>query len=152
MAASLVMRQTTSGLGGAATAADVSNTPMNNIFDNVSFSEAAAGDTEYRAIDIHNDGDTLAVDVTVYMSSPTISPDTLINLGVSTSHLNSTLSIATESSIPSGVSFSYYEPGTELSIDPIPAGEYARVWLQRVVSAGAGNQSNDIGTIAFAYA
>ena len=43
MAATLILRETTSGLGGAATGTEVSATAMNNIYDNVSFSEAASG-------------------------------------------------------------------------------------------------------------
>ncbi len=152
MAANIIMRETTSGLGGAPTVTEVSATPLNNIFDNVTFSEAQAGDSEYRAIDLYNDGDEAAISPTIYMSVATVSPHTELQMGIEGSPIGSTLSIATESVQPSGVSFSYYDSSTQLSLPTIPASGYVRVWLKRVVQAGATNQANDLGTIAYSYA
>ena len=153
MAATLILRETTSGLGGAATGTEVSATAMNNIYDNVSFSEAASGLTgEYRAIDVYNTGDALAISVAIYISSPTTSLDTSIQLGIDASSINSVKSVATELVAPTSVSFATHETGTELSLPDIPSSSYCRVWLKRIVLAGAGNIAEDTATISYSYA
>ncbi len=152
MAAAVEMRQTTSGLGGAATVTEVSSSPMNNIFDNVSGAEATAGDINYRAIDLYNDGDALAILSDIGMSSPTSSTDTSFDMGIETVHIDSTLSIAVEADAPAGVSFAHYTDSSPLSTDDIPAGSYARIWIKRIVTAGASNTAEDIGTISYSFA
>ena len=152
MAADLIMRLTTNGLGGAATSTEVSSTPLNNIFDDVDEAEALAGDTEYRAVDIYNDGDELAAVTAIYMKVPTTSVKTQLQLGIESSHIDSTTVITNESTAPAGVSFSYYDTSTKLSIGDIAAGEYSRVWIKRIVDTAASNQRNDTGTIAFRFA
>jgi hypothetical protein len=145
-------RETTNGLGGAATVTQVSATAMNNIFDDVSAAEAAAGDTEYRAIDVYNDGASAVTGVDIYMSIATSSADSQLDMGAEAAPLNSTTSIANESTAPVGVTFANRTSGAPLSLPDIPAGEYARVWLRRAISAAATNTSNDQGTIEVVYA
>lgn len=152
MAADLELRLTTAGLGGAPTGSIVAADPVNNIFDNVSFSEAASGDIEYRAIDLYNNGDEAAIDVEIYMSSPTVSASTQLDFGLDAVQIGSTISTGDESTAPVAVTFSYYELGTTLSLPNIPASDYCRIWIRRTVNAGAGNLSSDLGTIAFSYA
>ena len=152
MAATLEFRLTTGGLGGAATGTAVSATALNNIYDDVDATEASAGDTEYRAIDVYNTGDATATSVEIYMSSATTSTDTQLDMGVESTHLNVTTSTANESTAPAAVTFANRTSGASLAIDSIPAAEYARVWLRRVVSASATNTSNDTGTIEVGYA
>ena len=152
MAADLIMRQTTNGLGGAATSTEVSSTPLNNIFDDVDDSEATSGDIEYRAIDIYNDGDATAAVTSIHMKVATTSTDTQIQMGLESSYIDSTTSIATESIAPAAVSFAYYNSSSLLSIGDVTVGSYARVWLKRIVDATAGNQRNDTGTISFRFA
>ena len=152
MSADLIMRQTTNGLGAAPSLVEVSSTPLNNIFDNVSPDEATAGDSEYRAIDLYNDGDEVSTATAVYMRSPTVNVKTQIEMGVEAAWLDSVTGIADESSAPNAVSFAYHNDSSHLAIGDIPVGSYARVWLKRIVDSGAINQSNDIGTIAFIYA
>jgi len=48
-------------LGGVASSEEVSGTPLNNLFDDITPAEAEAGCTEYRAISIYNSGDASAV-------------------------------------------------------------------------------------------
>lgn len=148
-------RLTTGGLGGAATATEVSATALNNIFDDVSAAEAAAGDTEYRAIDVYNDGAATITGVELYMSTETSSSDSQLDMGIEdtpANALNSTKSIADESTAPTTVTFAHRTSGSKLSLPDIPAGEYARLWLRRVISAAATNTSNDQGTIEAVYA
>jgi hypothetical protein len=125
---------------------------MNNIWDDVSPAEAASGSTEYRAVDVYNNGDAIAGSVTIYISSQTSSDDSAIHLGIEASDINSTTSIAAESIAPTGVTFGEHILGSELSLSNIPAGSYSRVWLKRITNVGAENTAEDLGTIAFIFA
>jgi hypothetical protein len=125
---------------------------MNNLFDDVDPAEATAGDVEYRAIDLTNTGDALATVVKAFMDPDSSSADTVLAFGIGASPIGSTLSIANESTAPAGVSFANYTPGSKLTIPDIPAGNYARLWIRRTVTAGAVNAASDQGTINVDYA
>lgn len=148
-------------LGGVMSSTEVSSTPMNNLFDNVSPSEASSGDTEYRAIDIYNSGDETATEVAIYMSAETSSPDTQIDMGYDSVGAHAAdwngPSISDEGDTPpdsggGNISFDHYTSSNKLSLPDIPAGQAVRVWLKRIVNANAGNTSNDQGTITVEYA
>lgn len=135
-------------LGGVKSNTQISGTALNNLFDNVSSAEAAAGDAEYRAIDLHNAGDAAAQSVKMYIDPDTTSPKTELDLGLEAG----TQTIPDESSAPSGVSFAHYTPSSKLSISDIAIGATQRVWLKRSVAAGAANLNNDGTTIKVEYA
>lgn len=142
-------------LGGAMSANPVSATAMNNLFDNVSPTEANDGDTEYRAIDLYNSGDAAATAIEMYMSAETTSADSQLDFGTNnTTHDGSDQgdTIADESTAPGGITFAHYTNASRLSIVDIPAGSAVRVWIRRVIVAGAANTANDTGTIAVDYA
>lgn len=139
-------------LGGASSSVELSATPLNNLFDNVSADEASAGDTEYRAIDVKNSGDASAAGVQIYMNPETTSAGTALDMGIEASPLGSTTSIANESTAPAGVTFAHYTTGSRLSLPDIAAAAYCRVWVKRIVTAGAGNLANDTGTLNVDYA
>jgi hypothetical protein len=152
MAASLEFRLTTNGLGGAATSTVLSLTALNNLFDNVSPDEASAGDVEYRALDLYNTGDAAAEAVTVYCTATT-SEDTVLRFALEASPVGSTTAIANESTAPTvSGSFADYTSAVPLSLPNIPSGSYARFWLQRSVSTGAGNLALDGTTLSVDYA
>jgi len=142
-------------LGGVMSSHTLSETPMNNLFDNVLPEEADNGDTEYRAIDLYNSGDAAATAIEMYMSSETTSTDTHLEFGTNnTPHDGSDQgdTIADESTAPSGITFDHHLTGNRLSLTDIPAGQAIRVWISRVVAEGAANTNNDTGTIAVDYA
>lgn len=139
-------------LGGVSSSVSVSGTPLNNIFDDVAPDEAVSGNNEYRAIDLTNTGDASAVSVESFMDPETISADTQLDFGIEASPIGSTLSIADEDTAPVGVSFAHYTTASKLAIPDVPNGNYARLWVRRVVSAAAGNTANDQGTIKTEYA
>lgn len=142
-------------LGGAMSSNALSATAMNNLFDNVSPTEANDGDTEYRAIDIYNSGDAAATSVEMYMDSETSSPDSQLDFGTDdTPHDGSDQgdTIADESTAPGGISFGHYLTGSRLSLSDIPASNAIRIWIRRVISASATNTASDTGTIAVDYA
>ncbi|MFW6001923.1 MAG: hypothetical protein ACOCQD_01130 [archaeon] len=66
-------------LGGAMSSETLEPSGANNLFDNVSPTEAKEGDQEYRAIDIYNTGDATAESVAIYISEETDSDDTQLD-------------------------------------------------------------------------
>lgn len=133
-------------LGGAKSSTDVAT----DLFDDVSSGEAAAGDTEYRCIYIHNNHGTLTMETTkIWIQTNTPSADTTISIGLGTSSVNGTeQTVVDEQTAPSGVSFS--APSTEgaaLTIGNIPAGQHKAVWVRRVVNSSAAAYTNDTFTL-----
>lgn len=142
-------------LGGAMSSNVVSETAMNNLFDNVTPTEATNGDTEYRAIDLYNSGDATASAIEMYMSAETSSADSQLDFGTNnTTHTGGDQgdTIADEGTAPGGITFAHYLTGSRLSLTDIPAGSAVRVWIRRTIAVGASNTNNDIGTIAVDYA
>lgn len=161
MAATLVLRLTggasnsdpNASLGGVRSSNAISATAMNNLFDNVSPDEASAGDTEYRALDLYNSGDATATNVVMFFDPNSSSADTALTVATEASPIDSTTSIADESTAPAG-SPTYTAPtsGAKKSLPDIAAGSACRLWLKRVVTAAAGNTSNDAATMKWEYA
>lgn len=146
-------------LGGVMSSTGVSATALNNIFDDVSPDKASAGDTEYRMVDVYNSGDAEATSVEVYISSNTSSSDTELQLGQDTTNnphtaVASLETLSNESTAPATpvITFGTHDSDNKLSLPNIPAGEAARVCLKRVVSASAGNISEDTATLSVIYA
>lgn len=168
MAATLVWRLTggasnsdpNASLGGIMSSNALSETALNNLFDDVSAAEAVAGDIEYRAVDLYNSGDETATSVTAWFHSQTSSPDTAAAMGKDASSGDPHAAaadletIANESTAPSSptVTFTEATEGAPLYITDIPAGQACRVWIRRTVSSGAGNTSNDTMTLRAQYA
>lgn len=139
-------------LGDGHSSVELSVTAMNNLFDDVSPSEASAGDTEYRALDVTNSGDATAAAVVFYMDPETTSAFSQVDAGVEASPVGSTTVIDDEATAPAGVTFGHYSSASRLSLPDIPAGGYCRLWLRRVVSAGAGNTPSDSGSLNIEFA
>lgn len=137
-------------LGGVASANALSGTPLNNLFDNVSAAEAAAGDIEYRALSLHNSGNAEATLVKIWIDTDTTSASTEIDIALDAG----TQSVVDESTAPSSPALSFSHPavGSKLSISNIAAAEAQRVWIRRTVTAGAANLANDSTTIKVEYA
>jgi hypothetical protein len=126
---------------------------MNNIFDNVSASEASAGDVEYRALDLYNSGDATATLVNFYFDPNTSSADTVLAVATEGSPIDSTLSIADESTAPAGgLSFTEPDSGSMKSLPDIADGSYCRLWIRRTVSSSASNTSSDAATLKWEFA
>jgi hypothetical protein len=139
-------------LGGAKSSNAASST-VDQLFDQVSASEATAGDTEYRCIYLHNgNGSSSMLNTVVWISSNTPSASTTLDIGVGTAAVNGTeQTIANESTAPVSVTFSAPSTqGTGLALGDIPPGEHKAIWLRRTVSAAAGAVASDPVTINFA--
>lgn len=123
---------------------------MNQLFDNVSSPEAAAGTVEYRCVYVHNGHATLPlVGAVAWLPANTPSAGTIAEIGVGTSAVNGNeQSVANERTAPAGVTFAAaLTIGSAVSLGDIPAGQHRAVWLRRTVSPGAGGITADPFTL-----
>jgi len=141
-------------LGGAmSTSTAVTDNTTHNLFDQVSGTESAAGDTEYRCVYLLNNHGTLTAQNThVYISSNTASADTTIDIALDGGGLNATAEgpVANENTAPSGESFTApttYAAGLDMT--NIPAGQKYALWIRRTVNAGAAAVNDDAVTIKY---
>lgn len=140
-------------LGGAISNNGITDASANNLFDDVSGAESAAGDVEYKGIYIrNNDGSRTLVDARIYISALTSSADTELDIALADEAVSTTIeTIADESTAPVGPTFSRpttYAGGLQLngSTGLGPSGVYKGVWVRRTVTAGAAAAA-DSGTI-----
>jgi hypothetical protein len=137
-------------LGGAmSTAAGgvFASNVANNLFDDVSASEAGSGDTEYRCFYVENSNAAAKTleSAVIWIDAQPSSASTECDIGLDPAAIgsNSTTTIADEDTAPTGVTFS--RPTTKdsaLAIGNIPAGSKQAVWICRTVSAGAAAASD----------
>lgn len=142
-------------LGGEMSNTQLSATAMNNLFDNVTPTEANDGDIEYRAIDIYNSGDASGESVEIYMSAETSSADSSLDFyNDGTTHDGSDQgdTIADESTEPTGASWTHHTDASKMSLPSIAASMATRLWIKRTITAGATNTNEDLGTLAVDYA
>jgi len=128
-------------LGGIISSTAIVDNTLNNLWDNVSGDEGAAGDIEYRCFYVRNSHATLTLQTPViWVSSNTTSASDEVDIGVGTAAVNGTeQTVANETTAPSGVTFSHpTTKGTGLSLGSLPAGQHKAVWVRRTVTAGAG--------------
>lgn len=134
-------------LGGDQSNTEITDATVENLFDNVSGDEGAAGDIEYRCFFIKNAHGSLALQSPfIWKVSPTPATDdeNLVEIGLDPSGVTTQGStdlpedIGTEDSAPSGVVFT--EPLNKaggLAVADIPAGSVVAVWVKRTIVAGA---------------
>lgn len=134
-------------LGGVISATAFVDNVLNNLWDNVSGAESAAGDVEYRGFYVRNGHATLAwIAPTIWLSSLTSSADTEFDIALAAEGVNVTMAtIANESTAPATVAFTRpTTKATGLVIPDIPAGQFKGIWIRRTVNAGAA-AANDTG-------
>lgn len=113
----------------------------NNLFDDVSGDESAAGDVEYRGYYYRNGHATLAWQtVKVWIDALTSSADTELDIALPVEAVDVTMAtIANESTAPTSVTFS--RPTTKaagLTLGTLPAAGGRRgLWVKRTITAGA---------------
>ena len=132
-------------LGGAKSSTDAPS----GLLDTVTSGEAATGDTEYRAIYVHNAHATLTLEAAkLWIQANTPSADTTLEVGLGTSAVNATeQTVANEGVAPSGVTFvAAADEAGAISLGDIPAGQHRAVWIKRIVTAGAA-ASNDTANL-----
>jgi len=132
-------------LGKYISTTEISGTALNSIFDDVSGSENAASDVEYRCIFVHNSHATLTwTDVYVWLSAETAGGASIAIAvdGVAASPIGQAGAqadeVATEQNAPSGESFSApISKVTGLLLGDIPAGYCRALWVRRSAANSA---------------
>lgn len=133
-------------LGGAKSSVAVVDDTLNNLFDDVTGAEHAAGDTNYRCIFVKNDSAETAENVKVYIETNTQAVDDVVHIGKDLSVPSDTAdTIANESTAPSpAVTFSAADGyANAIDIGTLTAGQSAAIWIKRIVSAGSTAQANN---------
>lgn len=140
-------------LGGAMSTAGgglITSAALNNLFDDVSGDEGAAGSIEYRCIYILNAHATLTLSNTkLWIQAVSPSPDSVVALALAGEGLNGTAeAVADEGTPPDGETFS--SPANKaagLNLGDLDAGEYYPVWVRRVISESASAYNSDGATL-----
>ena len=138
-------------LGGARSTAgggDITPGSANNVWDDVNASEASAGDVEYRGLYVLNNHGSLTLQsARLWIDSLTSSADTEFDIGLDGTVGSTAVTVANESTAPSGVTFSRpTSKGTGLSIGDMAAGTAQPFWEKRTVSASA-SAASDTGSV-----
>jgi hypothetical protein len=138
-------------LGGAKSSVQITDNVDNNLFDDVTGAEHTAGDTEYRALYVHNNHGSLTLtSAVVWIQSDTSGADSDLSIAVGTAAVNGTeQTVANESTAPTGVTWSdaAVSRATGLALGDIPAGQHKAVWLRRTITAGSTPQAADTAQI-----
>lgn len=138
-------------LGDQVSTTAITTATLQNLFDNVSGAEAAAGDIEYRCLFILNNHATLTLEAaTVWIASQTALGGT-VDIGIDTTAISAkgaavaqAVTIANESAAPAGVTFSSPTSGSPLSLGgDLAPGQVKAIWLRRTVTAGAAGLNPD---------
>lgn len=133
-------------LGGLKSSVEVVDDTLNNLFDDVSGAEHAAGDTEYRCIFVKNNSAEDAKNVKIYLQSNTPAADSAVTIGLDLGAPSDTAdTIVNEHTAPDpAVTFSTAaDYDHALNLGYLDAGQSAAVWVKRVISAGNTAQAND---------
>lgn len=142
-------------LGGAISTAGggvIDTNVSNDLWDDVSAAETAAGDTEYRGFYIKNtNGSSTFTDCRFYFSSNTTSATEELDIALADEAVTTTIEvIANESTAPVGPTFSHpttYAGGLQLNgATGLIAGAYKGLWMRRVVNAGTAAQDDNAAT------
>lgn len=122
----------------------------NNLWDDVTGAQSAAGLVEHRAMYVLNNHGTITwQSVVFWIDSLTSSADTEFDVALASEAVNTAIAqtLGSETSVPTGVTFT--RPTTKaggLSIGNMPAGQFKGLWLRRTVTAGAAAAA-DTGSI-----
>lgn len=142
-------------LGGAISTAGagiIDDNVDNDLFDDVSAAESAAGDIEYRGFYIRNTNGTLTLtDARVYCTVNTTSATEEIDIALADEAVSTTIEIiANENTAPVGPTFSHpttYAGGLQLNgATGLIADAYKGLWMRRTVNAGTAAQSANSST------
>src|SRR4051812_4807333 len=140
------------GIISTAGAGIIDTNVINDLWDNVSAAETAAGDTEYRGFYIKNtNGSSTFTDCRIYCSSDTTSSTEELDIAIDAAAVTTAMStIANESTAPVGPTFTHpttYAGGIQLNgATGLIAAAYKGIWMRRVVNAGTAAQAANAAT------
>jgi hypothetical protein len=126
---------------------------IDNLFDDVTGDEAAAGDTEYRCIYFRNEDANAngLIGPLAWIDQQTTAPGDDISIGIDPVGKNGVAVVtADENTAPAGVAFT--TPLTKATGLALPGSPYAQndfiaIWIRRTVNAGAASDPNDQASI-----
>lgn len=138
-------------LGDQVATTAITTAQLQNLFDNVSGAEAAAGRIEYRCLFVLNDHATLTLESPVVFINSQTSGGGTIEVGLDTTAISAkgsgsaqAVTVANETTAPSGVTFSSPTTGSPLSLGgDLAPGQVKGIWLRRTVLAGAAATNPD---------
>ena len=132
-------------LGKYISTTEITSASLNNLFDDVSGTENAASDVEYRCFFIHNGHGSLTyTDVYIWLSAEVaggavaaIAVDGIAASAIGAAGAQAD-EVADESTAPSGESFSApVTKGTGIAVGDIAAGYCRAIWVRRTAAASA---------------
>lgn len=138
-------------IGGAKSSTVLTDATLNNLFDDVSGAESAAGDVEYRMVYIHNaDPSLTATALKIFISQDTTGTGDEIDIGLMAAANGATeTAVANESTAPGGgVTFTH--PTTDsggLVEENIANGSHGGFWIKRTVNVGGAAKTTNTGII-----
>lgn len=129
---------------------------LNNLFDNISGDENAAGAIDYRCLFIHNAHASLTWQSPVVWLLSEVAGGANISIGVDPTAASAigsasaqAVQIANETTAPAGVAFSSpVTQGTALALGDIPPGQCKAIWIRRTATNSPA-LSNDGVTLRF---
>lgn len=133
-------------LGGAISSAQVGS----DLFDDISTGEAAAGESEYRAVFVKNTSATdTAYAVKVWIASNTPATSTHLQIALADEGVANTIeTVANENTAPTGPTFDDAEDeANALTIGNLAPGQAHGLWLKRTVTATTVAFANDTATL-----
>jgi hypothetical protein len=138
-------------LGGAISSTEIVTATLQNLFDQVSGAESAAGDIEYRCIYVKNTHGSLTLNVAkIWISTNTPATDTTIDIALGGEGDNGVAeTVANENAAPVGEVFSApatYAAG--LSLGNLAAGHFYPVWVRWTITLGAAANASDAAIIS----
>lgn len=124
----------------------INKTALNNIFDDTSGDEGAAGDVEYRCIYIENAHGTLTWGaIKAWIETQSASPSSAFALGLDPAGVGGTATtVADEDTAPAGVTFSSpADKASGITVPDLAAGADIPLWLRKTITAGAAAANSD---------
>lgn len=142
-------------LGWIISTTEVTNNTLNNLFDDVSWSEHAAGSTNYRCVYVKNGSAETAYNVRIYIQSNTTAIDDTINIGKDLAWVGNGTStwvadtILNESTAPDPVvTFTTaVDYANAITLWTMTAGQVYWVWIKRIVSSWTTSQANNTAVL-----
>lgn len=133
-------------LGDEVSSTEVSSTPLNNLFDNVTAAERTSGIEDYRCLYIKNEHPTSPlIGARIYVSTQTPASDTVVAIALDPEGIGDGSSTGVAEIIPDEVTApvnAVFAPpnnsyATALVIGDMDPGECQAIWVKRTVNVGA---------------
>lgn len=142
-------------LGDQVSTTAIADAVLNNLFDNVTGDQAAAGMTDYRCLFVHNAHASLTLQTPKVWISAEVAGGATFSIGVDPTAASAVgaaapqaVAVGDETTAPGGVTFSApTTKATGLALGDLGPGQVKAIWVRRVVAPGTAAINNDGATI-----